>query len=208
MQRRARARTSGEMSFFASLERCPSCQQRVNPDDLTIYGDGDAWSLTGPCRHCKGPLAFKFQTHGNPIEGMRQFGELGTGHSSIIAPKKFIDEIERLSPRVDVDPRRLSPGAWKVNRDTNKRVRVCLAELWKFIPAGADSIPAELLPLEDRSDLEARPDRYGRAWIEALIERHKGVSDINIADLPRIEAAEEELRLQRKLERKRRKGMP
>jgi uncharacterized protein YjbI with pentapeptide repeats len=185
---RALARSSGEMSFFASLHSCPACGTRVDPDVLTIYGADNAWALTGRCSQCRGPLIFKFQTDGNPIQGIREFGQLGVGHSAILSPKQFIVEIERLSPGIELDPTKLSIGPWKQNRDTNDRVNVCLAELAKFFPPGTDAIPTELLGPDDLADRAARPDRYHRPWVAGLIERHQQVVASLIADLPRIQA--------------------
>lgn len=185
-----RARTSGEMTFFASLQRCPGCGERVDELKLELIGSGDAWGFYGPCGHCKKRLAFPFRTFGNPIEGERAYGELGRGHSGIIPPRHFIEEIERLSPGIEVVPSRLPLDAWKKNRDTNDRVNVCLKELAKFIPAGADAIPDELLGPEDLKHRAERPERYLRTWVEALSKHHRQVVEANVADLPRIEALE------------------
>jgi hypothetical protein len=193
MVNNARARTSMELWFFASLEACASCGARINPDGLTFYGSGDAWSLTGWCPHCRGPLTFRFLTHGDPLEGICPVGELGTGPSLVIAPSRFIAEIERLSPTVTLDPSSLPIDAWKLNRDTNRRVLVCLAELAKFIPAGAEEIPLERLGPADVADRAARPERYQRTWVERLIGRHRTLVAAIRADLPRIEAIETEL---------------
>jgi uncharacterized protein YjbI with pentapeptide repeats len=185
------------MSFFASLESCATCGKRVDPDALTIYGADNAWVLTGRCAQCRGPLVFKFQTHGNPIEGIHKFGQLGIGRSAIISPRRFIAEIERLSPGVERDPTRLSIGAWKQNRGVNDRVNVCLAELAKFFPPGADVIPSELLGPDDLADRAARPERYHRAWVTGLIERHQEVVAALSADLPRIQAIDTALARER-----------
>jgi hypothetical protein len=181
------------MSFFASLEACASCGARVEPDGLTFYGADSAWSLTGWCPHCRGPLTFRFLTHGNPIEGICPVGELGTGRSEIIAPSALMNEIERLSPSIELDPTRLPIAAWKLNRDTNRRVLICLAELAKFIPAGAEEIPTEVLGPTDLADRTANPGRYLVRWIDQLLERHRRALAAIGADLPRIDAIDTEL---------------
>ena len=145
-----------------------------------------------PCRNCKAPLAYTFLTYGNPIEGPRSFGELGRGHSEIIAPKQFIDEILLLDPTIDADPASLELTRWRTNRDTHTRVQTCLAELAKFIPAGAESIPAECIPPGDLFDLFARSECYRLDWVTALLERHQQISNAIIADLPRINAIEKQ----------------
>lgn len=185
-----RARTSREMSFFASLASCPACGKRVDPDELTFYGSNDAWSLTGWCPQCRGPLTFRFLTNGNPLDGIQPPGELGVGHSTVIAPRLFIDEIDRLSLTIEHDPTRLPIAAWMQNRDANGRVRVCLAELAKFLPAGADTIPAARLGPEGVADQASRPERYQRTWIMGVLERHARVAASIVADLARIEVIE------------------
>lgn len=190
MNRNARARNSNEMLFYASLESCAKCGVRVDPEKLNIYSDNDAWALTGLCRRCKEPISFTFRACENARWGAQPRGELGLGHSEIISPKQLIDEIERLSPDINVNPSQLAVTEWKANRDRNTRVSVCLAELLKFIPARAVALPVEILPAADRPDPAARPERYERSWMEAMLERCRSVSEANVAQLPRIEAAE------------------
>lgn len=192
-----RVRTNIEMSFYASLEACAACGTRVAPEKLGFYGSNDAWSLTGWCPHCRGPLTFTFLSNGNPIEGICPVGELGVGRSLIIAPSKLMDEVEHLSPTIQLDPTQLPIGPWKLNRDTNHRVLICLAELAKFFPEGADELPTEFLGATDLTDRAARPARYRRGWVEWLTDHHRRIVATITADFPRIQAIDTELARQR-----------
>jgi uncharacterized protein YjbI with pentapeptide repeats len=198
-----RARTSREMSFYASLQSCPQCGMRVDPEPLRIYGSGTAWSLAGKCTSCQHNLAYTFITiDEDPIQAPADFHELGSGHSEIIAPRLFIAEIARIEPTLVTDPTHLGLEDWRRHRDGSNRIDVCLNELAKFFPAGAAAIPEELLSAEDRADREANPERYTRAWLDRASEYRQRVSAGIIADLPRYDRLDEAARVKR-----RRKGI-
>lgn len=170
-----------------SLASCPGCGTRVDPDWLAFEGAGEAWAYSGDCRRCRTPLGFAFVSRGNPLDAPVPRGELGgPAPSEIVRPGAFLAELDRLVPRVRADPTRLSIDEWKQSRDANDRVLVCLAELAKFVPAGAAAIADAALDDDERADRGKRPERYTRAWIDDMRARHrKIVADIT-ADLPRI----------------------
>jgi hypothetical protein len=175
----ARARSILEMQFAASLEPCPQCGTRIGAQDLSLAGQADAWALTGNCPTCGLPRAFKFRSYGDPLDGAAPRDELGgPAPSEIIAPAGWIAEIERLRPLVHADPTQLDVDAWTASRDANRRTLVCVNELRKFVPAGAERIP----------DVGAGDVRYTAAWMAAVREACLQTRARYIADLPRIEA--------------------
>jgi uncharacterized protein YjbI with pentapeptide repeats len=187
----ARARSSHEMRFAITLATCPQCGTRVDPDWLELEGHGEAWAYTGACRRCRTPLAFTFRSIGDPIRAEVRQGELGgAAPSEIIAPGQLVAEIDRLVPLVRADPQRLPLDEWRASRDANARLRTCLAELAKFVPAGAAAIPDAALGDADRADRANRPERYTRAWIDDARSRADAVLAEIVADLPRIDALE------------------
>jgi len=188
-----RARTAREIDFFISLEDCPHCGQRVDPGALRYVHQGNGATKYGPCPKCAKNLWFAFNTYGDPLQGALEWDTLGTGPSEIIPPRKFIEEILREAPGMRPDPSALGPREWRTSRDHLARVRVCLRELVKFLPAGADEIPAETS--EEATYRDQRRESYSRAWIERMTAEYKRISDAMIADLPRIDALEETVKV-------------
>lgn len=192
-----RARSSAEMYFAVSLIPCPGCGRTTDPSDLGRYladeewdlhlaGQGDAWAMYGDCPHCRTPHAFTFLTYGKPWESECRPGELGgVAPSQIIRPAQFLAEFARVQALVRPDPTQLALDEWELSREANHRALICLRELLKFVPEGADAIPADLLDPAERAD---RPQRYRRAWLGAQLDHHLAVQARIVADLPRIAA--------------------
>jgi len=47
MSPKGHARSTAEMRFYVSLEPCPQCGKRIDPDPLSIYGDNESASIEG-----------------------------------------------------------------------------------------------------------------------------------------------------------------
>lgn len=187
----ARARSIHEMHFAASLEPCPTCGARIDPQQLSLAGDGDAWALSGDCPRCRTPRGFSFRTHGDPLTAPSARDEVGGPKpSEIIKPSRWLAEIDRLLIIVRPDPTQLGIAPWQANRDDNKRLLICLNELLKFIPDGAAEIPLDALDPDERADWTARPEHYQRAWLSEQREGALALRARNVADLPRIEKLE------------------
>jgi WD40 repeat protein len=114
----------------------------------------------------------------------------------------LIAEIERLLPAVRPDPTVLGLEEWRLCRDAVHRLRTTLLELLKFVPAGADAIPPEVLSPEDERDREARPERYRRTWMEGLLAQQNAMTERIVMDLPRISALEAQAGPRRKIRSK------
>ena len=183
-----RTRSTTEMRFFVSLQTCPQCGTRIDPEWLALWGDGQAWALTGDCGRCRTPLAFTFVTRGNPIIAPVQRGELGgPEHSEVISVGALLAEIDRLVPLVHANPKSLALDEWIASRDANARLRTCLAELAKFVPPRESAIPDFILSEAERGDRAQRPERYQLAWIDEMRGRHDALLAEIVADLPRID---------------------
>jgi uncharacterized protein YjbI with pentapeptide repeats len=189
------------MRFAISLIPCPGCGRTSDPSDLNriladaawdlrVAGEGDAWVMYGDCPHCQTPRSFTFLTCGKPWESECRPGELGgAAPSEIIRPGEFLAEFDRVQPLVRPDPTQLALDEWGISREANNRALICLRELLKFVPEGADAIPADLL---DPAEHDARPERYRRAWLGVQLDHHLAVLARIVADLPRIDALQRE----------------
>lgn len=188
-----RARNLKELGFFVSLQDCPSCGRRLDEELFDYRGNAVGGAMAGKCRHCRAPVFFEVRVRGDVRQAESgDTNELAPGTSELIAPYKLIDEVVASSPTVKDDPTTLRPRDWQRNRLANKRARVCLTELRKLVPPGADRIDDGAMTDEDRRRFAADPTHYQLAWIEPLLQRHVRVTDANIADLPRLNAAEAE----------------
>ncbi len=192
MSNRPRARTGFEMTFYISLQPCPHCGERVDPDPLALYGDTTTWSITGNCRRCGKPVAFQFRTQGDPLEAERRYSELGQGRSELISPGMLIAEIEQLAPQLTSEVRQLALGDWNRNRDANRRLSICVTELARFLAPRGESISDDVLSEADRAARKARPAPYSRRWIEEMTALHERVSAAIQADMSRVDKLERE----------------
>lgn len=160
-----RARSIAEMNFAMALEPCPGCGSR-DVESLQLYGDGDLWTLAGPCPKCATKRARSFRTQGAPYEAPpNKPYELGAGASDLISEAQFRGELARVSATISDEPTRLAPTAWRASLAASRIALISLNELIK-------------LGVHDREPLTAERDR-----IRAIAKRYT-------ADAERIEALE------------------
>lgn len=96
----ARARSIHEMHFAASLEPCPKCGARIDPQQLSLAGDGDGWTLSGDCLRCRTTRGFSFLTYGDPLTAPSPRDEVGGPKpSEIVKPSRWLAEIDQSSRR-------------------------------------------------------------------------------------------------------------
>jgi len=183
----ARARTTAEMLFAASLEPCPHCGTR-EAALLQVNGGGDRWTLAGPCTRCKQRRAFTWVTDGDPrVEPPpRQLGDARP--SQIIRVGQLVAELDRVLPLVRERPESLDRASWYAGSAALDRATTCLNELLKFVPPGMRTIPDTKLTADERADRAARRERYTRAWLQAELDRLIALLIRYTADSPRIEA--------------------
>lgn len=185
----ARARSLGEMRFATTLDPCPRCGAPTG--ELDLYGDDDAYVMSGPCPRCATMRSFNFRTYGDPLAGAYTLHELGgRAPSEIISVARFIAELDRVLPHSRPDPTVLAPAEWRASGEAVDRAITCVLELLKFIPDGAAAMPESALGV-DPADRAARPERYSRVWLEAERDRLQSLAQGYTDDAPRIWALEE-----------------
>lgn len=188
----ARARTTVEMQFAASLLPCPHCGT-MEPTQLDLIGSGDSWSLVGACSQCHARRAHAWRTEGHPLHGKYQPFHLGDERpSQIVRIGQFVRELDRLLPLVADDPTQLDHRPWRASLAALHRARTCLLELLKFVPANMQIVPDTKLADDERRDRTARPHRYRRPALQAELDRLVALHQRYIDDAPRIWALEEQ----------------
>jgi len=193
-----RARNTHELTFFISLQDCPSCGMRLDEKRFWLSAETSTGAaMSGKCGSCFKPLGFSF-LGGNLLKAPSgNWYEVAPGRTEILQPWKLAAEIDLLSPQVFDDPTQLNVQQWQVNRDTNKRIILCANELVKLLDDGKDAIADNLLETEDRHYRKQHPEWFTRNWIEQILTRHRQIVEANINDLPRINQLEASFKVRR-----------
>lgn len=122
----APARTTTEMAFVASLQKCPACGERAaGPFDFVP--DGDRWRATAQCLRCTGERTFVFAVAiGDPTTAHHLGFSLGEGSSALLSTAELLEAFELANGDLP----------WQL-----ERAFTCVVELLKMIPRDADRIP-------------------------------------------------------------------
>src|SRR5260221_13696952 len=181
-------RSLAEMDFVAGLRPCEACGARGRVAWRT-GALGDVWPVYAACPRCATERGFAFRSAADLADVEPAPLELGgAAPSRIVEPFELVSEIDRLVPLVAADSARLAGAEWAANEAIVDRIRTALVELAKFV--AGDAVPASAhRSAAAHHDVDARRERYTRAWITA--ERaHWDAAAADIAtDAPRIFAA-------------------
>lgn len=153
-----RARTVEEMRFAAGLEPCPRCGSRTL-GTMDVRNNGRSWSLTGKCPSCGAPRTFEFTATSDPTHARIGRYDLGASKSDAITPAQFLSVFDEAIARVPENPNALEPDLRAVADEELRRALICVSELMKLLPLGANSIPG------------ASDTRLTRSWLSAEYKR-------------------------------------
>jgi hypothetical protein len=147
------ARSVAECHLYMALHPC-SCGAADFPwtsHETRVTGDGDLSVYQGSCPRCRTARRFEFLVDGRGVPPPA-FG--GPEPSRIIGPEEFYALSQRAAAVArDGDP----ADRYEAALDAVAAVE----EVLKFVPPGADAVPAETLPHDD-------PAGYTRERLEAL----------------------------------------
>lgn len=158
-----RARSVEEMNFAASLQPCPTCGSR-DVEKFQLFGDGDVWTIAGPCPSCATKRAFSFATTGVPYQTLPKPYELGPGPSQLLEADQFRAELARVAPAIHEDPTKLAAVAWHASLAAIDIALTSLNELIKLAPADLAALVAE----RDRTMATAKRYTADAGRIQAL----------------------------------------
>jgi uncharacterized protein YjbI with pentapeptide repeats len=130
------------------------------------------------------------RSHSLPSPSLVRYELGGSDPSSVIRPVQFVEELDRVGAGVVWEPESLAPAEWRANLGALNRAGTCIAELLKFIPEGADSVPDSALDKASRADALARPEKYQREWLEGELARYRELFSCHEKDGPRVYALE------------------
>jgi hypothetical protein len=168
------ARTSAEAQLFLSLLPCERCTATATDWDLGVLtlldGGGRSESYAGHCASCGADREALFRLP-EPVDAAGRFGGP--------EPSSLLDAAEWLALAGTVE---LASGPGRDRLARLEYVRDAYAEALKFVPAGADAVPASAVFSDvGRDRLRTEPESLTRGYLEAQL---RGVESL-IAELRR-----------------------
>jgi uncharacterized protein YjbI with pentapeptide repeats len=183
-------RSTIELRFAAGLYPCPGCGSREVGEMKTYLSAGRYFAIVS-CPDCRSSRKLSFRMRSHPPSPSLERHELGGSEpSSVIRPVQFVEELDRVSAGVVCEPEKLAPGEWYANLSAIYQASICIVELLKFIPDGADSVPDSAHDKTGRADALTRPEKYRRARLASELDRYRDLFARHEKDGPRIYALE------------------
>jgi hypothetical protein len=168
------ARTVAEAHLYMELNPCEVCgEQRFEPTAAVILVDGELCSrYTGECPQCGTIREFTFRLPDEtpiPNEAEPSFG---SGQpSELLDAGEWLWVADQIARRVPAEPDGMSADErWQAGLDV-RTAAAAIAEARRFVPAGADAVPAgSLRSARGREVYAAEPGRFDVERLE-LVER-------------------------------------
>ena len=168
------SRSTEESHLYMYLHPCECGEDDFEWRDHEIVS-GNGWLVSiysGECGRCGKPRSFEFALAPEPSPPPPSLG--GPGPSSIIDPGEFLETAQRLVAGVPADPARVDDDEFHAPRDALAVAVASVEEVLKFVPAGADLVPAEAF----RSELGRRlyrqsPERFSRRRLTAILDGYR-----------------------------------
>jgi hypothetical protein len=174
------ARTSAEAHLYMELNPCEACgESSFDATSSVVEAEGGLASrYTGTCPSCGGPREFTFRLPGQilvPSDEDPQFGD--DLPSELLDAGQWLWLADVLASDTPADPTGLAADQRRQARIDLLAAASALAEVLKFIPAGADSVPWEALwSSRGRDVYAAEPGRFRRLRLEAVRDTYRGIA--------------------------------
>lgn len=128
------ARTVRELVFAASLERCQTCDDVIDPAAVVTRDAGEgSWEVAGRCVRCGMARSYRYAAAPDVERATSGPHELGAGPSRMIRATLFREALARALPLVAPEPKSLEEAeARAISSEANQRALVCLHELLKL----------------------------------------------------------------------------
>lgn len=174
------SRTSAEAHLYMDLHGC-SCGQGgfARDSEVVALDDGDlARRYTGACAGCGTAREFVFRLPAEavmPPAGRVSFG--GDQPSQLIDPGEWLSIADAYAAQAPADPAGLAPEHVRRGRATLDRGAAALDEVLKFVPEGADAVPAGAFFSDRGREVFARePGRFRRNRLAAVRDAYAGLA--------------------------------
>lgn len=162
------ARTRDEAYVYLDLTPCPTCGS-VETDWRHALAQVDSELVAaydGTCQGCSAEREYLFQLPEREQAG--GFG--GPEPSALLDPGQWLELADQLMAAVPAD----DPDA---AGEIAAFATAALAEVLKFIPAGADTVPASSFwSTTGRQTYDNQPGRFRRDRLQVVLDTYSGVS--------------------------------
>lgn len=154
------ARTIAEAHLYMDVTPCPACRGRgFSGTSVVMLTDGTMYERhTGTCLECGTAREFVFRVQAEEPVRLDEVAFGGPERSELLDPGEWLAVADVAANRAggpDADDLLLAAAA--------------VDEVLKFVPAGADEVPADAFHSSTGRDVyERQPHRFGRDRLESL----------------------------------------
>lgn len=173
------ARTSAEAHLYLELHPCSCGEARFAPGSSVVTtDDGDLASrYAGACPRCGTHREFVFRLPQEILMPTGEFRYGGPDPSQLLDPGQWAAVADAYAASVPVDPSGLDAGERRRARAVLERAAAAVDEVLKFVPEGADEVPATAFVSERGRALYARePGRFRRFRLAAVRDAYRGLA--------------------------------
>jgi hypothetical protein len=165
------ARTNAEAHLYMELHPCACGEVRFDRQSAVVtIGDDLASRYAGACTRCGQQREFLFRLPERilvPEPGQVRFGD--GRPSELIDPGEWLALADAYASTGPADTGQLDPGAARRVRADLATAIAALDEVLKFVPPGADAVPAEAFWSErGRAVRATEPGRFRAARLHAV----------------------------------------
>jgi hypothetical protein len=175
------ARTNREAHAYMDLHPCDACgETRFSPDSSVIMADGDLASrYHGPCPACGTHREFVFRIPGEVLLPPADRIRFGDDHpSELIDAGQWLWLADHISTRTPADLFTVQPESLDKHRLDMTAATAAVEEVLKFIPPGADQLPAKALWTQQGQEVyQTRPSRFVRGSLLAVRDAYQELVD-------------------------------
>lgn len=171
------SRSIDEMMLFMDLHPCACGETNFERrSKLVMAGNDMVAHYLNPCARCGQPREFKFVVN-DPIPRRPDGGmQFGIEPSKILDPGEFAAASDTLAKQIPGSLQGMSPQQKHQAIDTLDRAAAALDEAIKFIPQGADEVPAQMfrtpVGMYERDRL---PGQFKRYRLEARVGAYRNM---------------------------------
>jgi hypothetical protein len=168
------SRSTEESHLYMHLHPCECGEADFDWRDHDIVS-GNGWLVSiysGECGRCGRSRSFEFALAPEPSPPPPALG--GSVPSHIIDPGEFLEIAQRLAATVPADPAAVDDDEFHAARDALAFAVASVEEVLKFIPEGAEAVPAAAFrsAAGQRFRREA-PERFTRTRLAAYLDDYR-----------------------------------
>lgn len=174
------ARTNAEAHLYMELRACESCgETRFEPTDTVIEVDGDLASrYEATCPGCDTVREFTFRLPQQillPTDDDPRFGD--DLPSQLLDAAEWLWVADALASGVPADHGGLTAEEHRLAKVDLLTAAAALTEVLKFVPEGADAVPAEAIWSTRGNEIyAAEPGRFRRARLEVVRQTYRDIA--------------------------------